>query len=204
MLWSRNFVIMVTWRHTLSALLYDANWQTDKLNVIDLLAVYFHPNKLKKCLYVTRGIKIIFGKLILSTKQLLSSIASFSFSFLKNRIAMNSSLKIETGWRSSQVILFDFPQLKTVYQVTHSKVQNWLFMLHEKSVLKLSRFFFFCLIDQWLANVTGIHGSVTRHHLFIYKGFFFRWFAMYTIRIHVLPVNRWISLDLFSREEKIR
>ena len=132
----------------LSALLYDANWQTDKLNVIDLLAVYFHPNKLKKCLYVTRGIKIIFGKLILSTKQLLSSIASFSFSFLKNRIAMNSSLKIETGWRSSQVILFDFPQLKTVYQVTHSKVQNWLFMLHEKSVLKLSRFF----SSVWLTN----------------------------------------------------
>lgn len=185
------------------ALLYDAGKLINWTSSISWLFTSILTN-LKKCLYVTRGIKIILGKLILSTKQLLSSIASFSFSFLKNRIAMNSSLKIETGWRSSQVILFDFPQLKTVYQVTHSKVQNWLFMLHEKSVLKLSRFFFFCLIDQWLANVTGIHGSVTRHHLFIYKGFFFRWFAMYTIRIHVLPVNRWISLDLFSREEKIR
>ena len=68
------------------SLLYDANWQTDiNLNVIDLLAVYFHPNKLKKYLYVIGGIKIILGKLILSTKQLLSSIASFSFSLLKNR-----------------------------------------------------------------------------------------------------------------------
>ena len=83
--------------------------------VIDLSAVYFTRNKLKKYLYVTRGIKIILGKLILSTKQLLSFIASFSFSLLKNRSAMNSSLKIETGWRSSQVILFDFPQLKSVY-----------------------------------------------------------------------------------------
>ena len=65
--------------------------------VIDLSAVYFTRNKLKKYLYVTGGIKIILGKLILSTKQLLSFIASFSFSLVKNRSAMNSSLKIETG-----------------------------------------------------------------------------------------------------------
>ena len=42
-------------------MLYDANWQTDKLYVImviDLSAVYFTRNKLKKYLYVTRGIKL--------------------------------------------------------------------------------------------------------------------------------------------------